>query len=98
MKIDEVELRRIRMQLVSPFQTSFGIENERDVLLVRVIGPDAEGWGECVALSEPLYSPEYVDGAAQVIRQHLLPRLFALTDPGAHLVGPALADINGHPM
>ena len=98
MKIEEVELRRIRMQLVSPFQTSFGIQTERDVLLVRVIGPDAEGWGECVALSEPVYSPEYVDGAEDVIRQHLLPRLFALADPAAHLVGPALADIAGHPM
>ena len=98
MKIEEVELRRIRMQLVSPFQTSFGIQTERDVLLVRVIGPDAEGWGECVALSEPAYSPEYVDGAEDVIRHHLLPRLFALADPAAHLVGPALADIDGHPM
>jgi O-succinylbenzoate synthase len=98
MKIDEVELRRIRLELVSPFQTSFGIQTERDVLLVRVIGPDAEGWGECVALSEPVYSPEYVDGAEHVIREHLLPRLFALADPAAHLVGPALADVYGHPM
>jgi o-succinylbenzoate synthase len=98
MKIDEVELRRIRLQLVSPFQTSFGIQTERDVLLVRVIGPDAEGWGECVALSEPVYSPEYVDGAAHVIREHLLPRLFALADPAAHLIGPALGDVYGHPM
>src|ERR1700733_12109203 len=98
MKIDEVELRRIRLPLVSPFQTSFGTETERDILLVRVIGPDAEGWGECVALTEPVYSAEYVDGAEAVIRRHLLPRLFALSDPAAHLVGTALADVKGHPM
>jgi o-succinylbenzoate synthase len=98
MKIDEVELRRIKLDLVAPFQTSFGTELDRDILLVRVIGPDAEGWGECVALSEPLYSAEYVDGASQVIREHLLPRLFRLADPSAHLVGPALAAVKGHPM
>jgi O-succinylbenzoate synthase len=98
MKIDEVELRRISLGLVSPFQTSFGTESERDILLVRVAGPDGEGWGECTALSEPAYSAEYVEGAAHVIRHHLLPRLFAVADPSAHLVGPALADVKGHPM
>ena len=61
MKLAGVELRRIRLPLVSPFRTSFGTETERDVLLVRAITPDAEGWGECVAMSEPLYSSEFVD-------------------------------------
>src|SRR6516225_9520720 len=74
-KIEEVELRRIRLALVTPFQTSFGTQTERDILLVRVAGPDAEGWGECIALSEPVYSSEYVDGAAHVIVHHMLPRL-----------------------
>ena len=61
MKLTGVELRRIRMPLVAPFRTSFGTETERDVLLVRVVTDDAEGWGECVAMSDPLYSSEYVD-------------------------------------
>jgi O-succinylbenzoate synthase len=98
MKIEAIELRRIRLDLVAPFQTSFGTETDRDVLLVRIIGPDGEGWGECVALSEPVYSAEYVDGAADVIHRHLLPRLFALSEPAAHRIGPALAGIKGHPM
>src|ERR1700744_428195 len=98
MKIEEVELRRIRMALVTPFETSFGTETERDILLVRVSGSGIDGWGECVALSEPLYSSEYVEGAAKVIRDHLLPRLFALSEPKAQLVAPALAGVSGHPM
>jgi o-succinylbenzoate synthase len=99
MKIDGFELRRVRMPLVAPFQTSFGSQTERDVLLLRAAGPESEGWGECVAMSSPLYSPEYADGAAAVIRQFLLP---ALAPAAAALTGPAvatrLAGIKGHPM
>ena len=76
MKIEAVDLRRISIPMIAPFRVSFGVEHHRDILLVRVIGSDAEGWGECVAMSRPLYSAEYVDGAEDVIRRHLLPRLF----------------------
>jgi o-succinylbenzoate synthase len=98
-KIDRVELRRVRLPLVSPFRTSFGTESARDILLIEVKGPDSCGWGECVAMSEPLYSPEYVDGAHAVIRDHLLPRLSALCPaPDPESVGPALSAVKGHPM
>ena len=98
MKVDAFELRRIKLPLVAPFRTSFGTETERDILLVRVRTPDGDGWGECVAMDEPLYSSEYVDGAAAVIRDHLLPRVFALDDVTATTVSSAVAAIKGHPM
>ncbi|GAA4219510.1 O-succinylbenzoate synthase [Streptosporangium album] len=96
MKITGIELRRIAMPLVTPFRTSFGTETERDVLLVRVVTPEAEGWAECVAMSEPLYSPEYVDGAAEVLRRFLIPALPAHTD--AHGAGRAMEPFKGHRM
>ncbi|TXK41263.1 o-succinylbenzoate synthase [Nonomuraea sp. C10] len=96
MKITGVELRRVAMPLVAPFRTSFGTETARDVLLVRVVTPDAEGWGECVAMSEPLYSSEYVDGAAEVIRRFLLPRLPASVE--AQSAGRAMEPVKGHRM
>lgn len=79
----------MRLPLVEPFRTAHGVEHARDILLVRVGGPDSEGWGECTALTEPTYSPEYVDGAHDVIVRHLAPRL---------LDGHDLADVRGHPM
>ncbi len=101
-RIRRVELRRIEMPLVSPFRTSFGVEAERDILLVNVIGTvdgaEVSGWGECVALAEPTYSAEYVAGAQHVTEQHLLPRLTALGSLTAGDVGRVLAPIHGHPM
>ena len=77
MKLTGVELRRVAMPLVSPFRTSFGTQTTRDVLLLRVVTDEAEGWGECVAMAAPLYSSEYVDGAADVLRRFLVPALAA---------------------
>ena len=98
MKITGVELRRIAMPLVAPFRTSFGTESARDILLVRVVTPDGEGWGECVAMPEPLYSSEYVDGAIEVLTRFLIPALTALDDVDASAVGPALSPFKGHRM
>ncbi|GAA1405416.1 o-succinylbenzoate synthase [Catellatospora coxensis] len=99
MKVTGFELRRIAMPLVSPFRTSFGVEHDRDVLLVRAVTEDgAEGWGECVAMSEPLYSSEYVDGAAEVIRRFLIPAVLSLPDADPYQVEVPFAKIKGHPM
>ena len=99
MQIDRVVLYRVRLPLVAPFRTSFGVETERDVLLVEVQGPSGSGWGECVAMTEPLYSPEYVDGAHAVINAHLVPRL-AAAGPSleAEDVARVLAAVKGHHM
>lgn len=98
MKIEAVDLRRISIPMIAPFRVSFGVEHHRDILLVRVSGSDCEGWGECVAMSRPLYSSEYTDGAEDVIRRHLLPRLFEAGDVTADRVGEILRPFHGHPM
>jgi O-succinylbenzoate synthase len=97
-KIEALELRRVRLPLATPFRTSIGTQAERELLLVRVLAAESEGWGECAALPEPTYTAEYVDGAHHVIREHLAPRLLALDDPGPVSVAPALAALRGHPM
>jgi O-succinylbenzoate synthase len=96
MRLQGFELRRVAMPLVSPFRTSFSTQTARDVLLVRALTDGADGWGECVTLGDPLYSPEYVDGAVDVMRRHLIPALRDVVDgPG---VGEALQKFKGHRM
>ena len=96
MRLQGFELRRVAMPLVSPFRTSFSTQTARDVLIVRALTDGADGWGECVTLGDPLYSPEYVDGAVDVMRRHLIPALRDVVDgPG---VGEALKKFKGHRM
>ena len=98
MKLEAVELRRAHMPFVAPFRTSSGTQTARDVLLLRAITGQGAGWGECVALDEPVYSPEYVDGCEHVLRQHLLPRLFAAPDLSSARVADVLRPVRGHRM
>ncbi|MCO1655653.1 o-succinylbenzoate synthase [Pseudonocardia humida] len=93
-----VELRRVSLPLVAPFRTSFGTQTVREVLLVRVVTDAAEGWGECVAMTSPLYSSEYVDAAADVLRRHLVPALLRAGPVPAPAVAGVLAPVKGHRM
>ena len=97
MKIESVELRRIHLDLVAPFETSFGVQTKRDVLLMKVATDAGEGWGECVAGEEPVYSSEYVDGAQDVLMRHLIPRLRD-RDLAAVDVATLLHPVHGHQM
>jgi O-succinylbenzoate synthase len=97
-KVRGVELLRVDLPLVSPFETSFGVQLARHALLVHVVGPESEGWGECVAMAEPLYSSEHVDGAAEVIRRWLLPALRDGRWSSAAELATLFAPIKGHPM
>jgi O-succinylbenzoate synthase len=97
-KLTGVELRRIQVPLVAPFRTSFGTTTVREILLVRAVTSDAEGWGECVAEVAPLYSPEYVDGCADVLHRFLVPAVAAHPDLRPEDVPALLAPFKGHQM
>ena len=99
MKISELELRTINLPLVRPFRTSFGTQYAREVLMLKVTTEDGvTGWSECVALSEPVYSPEYVLGCLDQMKRFLIPTLLAAPELRPELVGPLLQGFLGSPM
>ena len=102
MKLTAMRLHRVDLPLVSPFTTSFSTQTVRHVMLVEVQadidGTTVTGWGENVAMTDPLYSAEYVDGCAEVIRRWLAPALFAVDDLVAETVSHHLRHVVGHPM
>jgi len=98
-RLTSITLHRVAMPLVRPFETSFGRQTERLVLLVHVRTADGgEGWGECVAGQAPLYSSEYVDGCEHVMRHYLAPALLAASSVTAENLHDLLRFVVGHRM
>ncbi|WP_159500675.1 o-succinylbenzoate synthase [Microbacterium sp. 18062] len=96
--LDGFELRVLHLPLVSPFTTSFGTETVREVIVVRALTPDGDGWGEIVTQEAPLYSSEYTQGAWDVARRWLIPALLDRARLAPHDVAETLAPFVGHRM
>lgn len=98
MKIDQVDLFHIRIPLVAPFETSFGVTTERESIIARVIADGIVGWGECVADQDPGYVYETVVTAWHIISDFLIPRLFAAPIDEPRQIPARFAWIRGHQM
>jgi O-succinylbenzoate synthase len=73
MRINRIELRHTKMELVSPFETSLGVEVYEEHIIVRVDGDGVTGWGECVVEPTPSYSYETLQTAWHVLRDFVIP-------------------------
>lgn len=98
MRIEAIEVIAVRLPLRSPWHTSAGTLNGREVLLVHLRSDIGEGWGECAAFAEPGYSSEFVASARLVMVDHLVPRLLAPTDISSEGAAAVMAPVIGHRM
>ena len=99
MFIRKVELREIRMELLHPFRTSFGVTRNRRILLVKVWDDDeTSGIGEVTAGEGPFYCHETVDTASYILTQFVIPRLLGRQLEGPAEISSIVGDIRGHAM
>ncbi len=92
-------LLEVELPLVEPFETSFGVEDRRRFLLVRLEARDGRlGWGECVATREPLYSSESVATSEWVLSRYFLPGLLRLPRPDPAAFEQLARRFRGHHM
>lgn len=99
MRLTRIGLRKIRMPLVRPFETSFGRTTERQILLVEVEDTEgAIGWGEVTCGERPFYNEEWVDAAWLVLRDFVAPSVLGRELQSAAEVGRLSLAIRGHRM
>jgi O-succinylbenzoate synthase len=98
MKIQSVELRVLKMRLLKPFRTSFGVQQDRYPLLVRLEIDGRSHWGECVAGEGPWYSYETVETAWQILKGYLLPAVIGRELADVDALEATFAPIRGHHM
>jgi o-succinylbenzoate synthase len=75
MKIEKIELRHTKMELVSPFETSLGVELFEEHLIVRIEAGGLTGWGEVVVEPTPSYSYETLQTAWHILSDFLIPSI-----------------------
>ena len=98
MKIEKIELRHIKMELVSPFATSMGTENEVEHIIVRIDSEGIAGWGECVAQANPYYSYETVQTAWYVLQDFLIPSILGKNFSSVDDAIKSYSNVRGHRM
>ncbi len=76
MRIEQIELRIVRLPLVRPFQTSSSRKDHLDHILVRIAAGGVTGWGECASPSDPYYCPETTETCWHLLRDFLTPLVF----------------------
>lgn len=101
----EIILRRAELQLARVHRAAHGTVAARPTLIVEFRVEDADGavsgWGECPALPEPGYSPEYTDGAQAMLAERIIPAVASggVLDPGSVTATlSAVPDADQHPM
>ncbi len=98
MKIESIELRHIKMELVSPFVTSMGTEYDEEHIIVRVDGEGITGWGESVAEGTPFYSYETVQTAWHILKDFLIPSILGKNLTNVSEAISLYAKVRGHMM
>jgi O-succinylbenzoate synthase len=98
MKIERVELSLLEMPYVHYFETSFGREESRTFIIVKVLSEAEFGYGEVVADQIPLYSYETTSTAWIILKEFLIPAVFefGITDPQDFY--KKVQTFKGHPM
>jgi O-succinylbenzoate synthase len=86
------------MELVSPFETSLGVEVYEEHIIVRVDADAVAGWGECVVEPAPSYSYETLQTAWHVLRDFLVPGILGKQLAGIDEALAQNAWVRGHRM
>ena len=98
MEIEQIELREIRMPLISFFETSFGRTTERRIILVGVFSEGLTGFGEATSPEGPFYNHESTETAWHILKDFVVPRVLQAHIRKPEDVAPLLKPIRGHNM
>lgn len=84
------------MPLVSPFETSFGRETDRQCIIVTLQAEGLTGYGECVASRDPGYSYETTGTAWHILKEFIAPLILGQDITNAEDFQKRVDRIRGH--
>jgi o-succinylbenzoic acid (OSB) synthetase len=98
MRVESITLRKLKMRLKAPFETSFGTTHDRPVLLVELQADGLTGWSEVTSTEGPFFNSESIDISWLVIREFLAPLVLGKSLSVASSARQYFAAIRGHEM
>jgi len=84
------------MPLVSPFETSFGRETDRQCVLITLQAEGLTGYGECVATRDPGYNYETAGTAWHILKDFISPLILGKEIKDADDFQRRVEGIRGH--
>ena len=96
MKIDSITFHHLSMPLVSPFETSFGRETDRECILITIHSEGLTGYGECVASRDPGYNYETTGTAMHILKDFISPLILGRDVLDALDFQERVSGIRGH--
>jgi O-succinylbenzoate synthase len=97
-RIERVELWHIRLPLAHPFETSFGRQEKRDAIIVKLFGQGVVGYGETASMAGPWYSYETIETCWHVQRDFLIPMMLGRQVESTAQLMDLFAPVRGHNM
>jgi o-succinylbenzoate synthase len=97
-RIESITLRKLRMRLKAPFETSFGTTYERSVLLTEIVADGVTGWSEVTLSPGPYFNSECAETSWPVIREFLAPLVLGKEMVSAGDIPEVFSAIRGHEM
>jgi o-succinylbenzoate synthase len=97
-RIDSVELRELRIPLVSPFETSGWLEEEKSCIIVEMKDAHSTGFGECPVSPGPWYGPETITSAWHTMQEYLVPALLGKELSSPNDLIESMAFVRGNSM
>ncbi|MDQ3688670.1 MAG: o-succinylbenzoate synthase [Chloroflexota bacterium] len=98
MRLERLEIRHVRLPLVTPFETSLGRLLTKDAVILRGEAEGLVGWGEVAAWSDPWYSYETVQTSLYVLTRYLVPLALRAEVADAATTPDPWPTIRGYPM
>ncbi len=98
MKIEKIELREIRMTMKTAFETSFGVTQERRIILVSISSGGVTGYGEVSCNETPGYSYETTETAWHILNDFIAPNVIGKTLEQPSDYQALVKPLRGHPF
>ncbi|MCX6059376.1 MAG: o-succinylbenzoate synthase [Chloroflexi bacterium] len=96
MKIESITFHHLKMPLVSPFETSFGRDIDRECILITIHSEGMIGHGECVASRDPGYNYETTGTAMHILKDFIAPLILGKDVKDAMDFQARVSGIRGH--